>query len=150
MIGKIFRYTFIALVFLALFAFIFKLDDIVGGMPIKAKPANFTIPKASQTITAPGTVKPTATTPVTMSPAKSSMSTPMSTPTTASQQQTIANDTPAPTPVASQKDPTPSDPNRNYYDQWGNEFTYNGMLIQTSCPTDPNTPSGPNPYCTGN
>lgn len=44
------------------------------------------------------------------------------------------------------KDATPPNPDRNYFDGWGNEFTYNGTLISVgSC--DSNTPSGVNPYC---
>jgi hypothetical protein len=66
MIGKIFRYTFIALVIIAIFCFIFKLDDIVGGMPIKAKATNFT------------TTKPTSVKPVKATTVKS---TPVVTPT---------------------------------------------------------------------
>lgn len=46
------------------------------------------------------------------------------------------------------KDPTPPNPNRPYFDAWGNQFTYNGKLIDTGqCPyTDPIN-GQPNPYC---
>lgn len=45
------------------------------------------------------------------------------------------------------KDPTPSDPERPYFDLWGNEFTYDGQLmhISTEC-VDPIS-NEPNPYC---
>ena len=40
------------------------------------------------------------------------------------------------------------DPNRPYYDQWGNEFDYMGNLIQVGNCTIQQPPiNGPNPYC---
>lgn len=44
------------------------------------------------------------------------------------------------------KDITPPDPNRPYFDGWGNEFSYNGSLIKAApCTTDPINHQ-PNPY----
>ena len=45
-----------------------------------------------------------------------------------------------------QKDTTPPDPNRPYFDGWGNEFDYMGNLIKAApCTTDPIS-KVPNPY----
>lgn len=41
-----------------------------------------------------------------------------------------------------------TDPNRPYFDQWGNEFDYMGSLIQVGNCTIQQPPiNGPNPYC---
>lgn len=49
---------------------------------------------------------------------------------------------------ANQKDPTPPDPNRPYYDLWGNQFSYDGKLLHAACPNVPDPISGKgNPYC---
>lgn len=46
------------------------------------------------------------------------------------------------------KDPCPPDPNRPYYDMWGNKFDYMGNLIWAACPNQPDPITGKdNPYC---
>lgn len=48
----------------------------------------------------------------------------------------------------SEKDPTPPDPNRPYYDQWGNKYQYDGVLLDAACPNVPDSTSGQdNPKC---
>lgn len=44
---------------------------------------------------------------------------------------------PANVSQASDKDPTPPNPNRPYFDMWGNKFTYDGQLITAACPNVP-------------
>ncbi|TAL08202.1 MAG: hypothetical protein EPO02_13525 [Nitrospirae bacterium] len=47
----------------------------------------------------------------------------------------------------SEKDPTPPDPNRPYYDIYSNKFSFDGKLLHANCPdTDPITHQN-NPYC---
>ena len=55
---------------------------------------------------------------------------------------------PASAAATSEKDPTPPDPNRPYYDQWGNKFQWDGVLLDAACPNVPDTTSGQdNPKC---
>lgn len=51
-------------------------------------------------------------------------------------------------PTQTQKDQTPTDPNRPSYDLWGNEWTATGTLIHATCPNVKDPISGKdNPEC---
>lgn len=43
--------------------------------------------------------------------------------------------------------PQAPDPNRPYFDLWGNRFDYNGNLLNVSETCYPDNQAGPNPYC---
>lgn len=50
---------------------------------------------------------------------------------------------------SSDKSSTVPDPNRPYYDQWGNEFSWQGDLMKAACPNKPDPITGQdNQYCT--
>ena len=97
--------------------------------------------------------KPVETAPVTVQPVKQNIPPRVVTPAPVLVQPTI----PKP-PVISTPQNTSAkcysnctDPNRPYYDQWGNEFDYMGNLIQVgNCSVQQPPINGPNPYCTGN
>jgi hypothetical protein len=65
-----------------------------------------------------------------------------------SEQTTNTQPSPSETPSTSISPSSETDPTANYYDQWGNEFNYQGALVQAaSCSDSQSTPSGANPYC---
>lgn len=79
------------------------------------------------------------------SPVHKTVSTPVNHPAVAQVAQSSDKTSPV---VQSQKDPTPPDPNRPYYDGWGNEFSYDGTLMHANCPNVPDPITGKdNPYC---
>lgn len=143
------------LVAIAVYFVLYRPDQIVdprfNSVAIKAAVATKPVAATSVKTTTPASItpglptKPKTTTPVS-SPAPA-----QSTPTSSADQSCAPNATSQdpcklgqcfgypygvcesnPNQGSITKDPTPPDPNRPYYDLWGNEFDYQGNLIQAS------------------
>jgi hypothetical protein len=54
----------------------------------------------------------------------------------------------SPDTVAAEKDPSPPNPDRPYYDGFGNQFKFDGTLMHATCPNVPDSVTGQNnPEC---